>query len=168
MVGVVSSQGELAGLACQEVEQMTNQDFVKYHLLEVVLGAVAEADGNEALSRRSHAETKLRLINMSEEESWELANQLASPPEKPVELVYKEHKRAIEELRATSSEWMKDLEIEPHIVGKESLPDRILIIESEPSVGKELASILAEAGFFVALVPDYPEAMQKLNFLPGG
>jgi hypothetical protein len=84
---------------------------------------------------------------MPEEELWELAKLTAYPPEKPVELVYEECKRAIEKIKATSSEWMKDLEIEPHIVGKESLPDRILIIESEPSVGKELASILAEAGF---------------------
>ncbi len=146
---------------------MTNQDFVKYHLLKASLGVFAEADGNEALSWRLHAQTKLRLISMSEEELWELAKLTAYPPEKPVELVYEECKRAIEKIKATASEWMKDLEIEPHIVGKESLPDRILIIESEPSVGKELASILAEAGFCVALVPDYPEAMQKLNdFVP--
>ncbi len=93
---------------------MTSQDFVKYHLVEVLLGAVAEAGGNEALSRRLHAWTKLRLISMSEEELRELAKLTACPPERPVELIYEEHKRAIEKNEATASEWMNDLQIDPH------------------------------------------------------
>ena len=52
---------------------MAKQDFVKYRLREVLRGAIAEADGDEKLSLRLHAETKLRLINMSGEELWELA-----------------------------------------------------------------------------------------------
>ena len=52
---------------------MAKQDFVKYHLREAVRGAVAEADGDENLSRRLHAETELRLLNLSDEELRELA-----------------------------------------------------------------------------------------------
>ncbi len=93
---------------------MTNKDSAEYHLLKASLGGIAEADGNEALSRRLYAQTKLRLISMSEEELWELAKLTAYPPEKPVELVYEECKRAIEKIKATASEWMKDLQIDPY------------------------------------------------------
>ncbi len=33
----------------------------------------------------------------------------ASPPEEAVNVVYQGHKKAVEELRATATEWMKDL-----------------------------------------------------------
>jgi hypothetical protein len=46
---------------------------------------------------------------MSDKELWELAKLNSSPPEKPVELVYKGFKQAIEEHRATAREWVKDL-----------------------------------------------------------
>ena len=48
--------------------QVAKRDFVKYHLREVLRGAVAEADGDEDLPWHLHAETKLRLLNMSDEE----------------------------------------------------------------------------------------------------
>ncbi len=40
---------------------------------------------------------------------------------------------------------------------------RILIIEGEPNLRRELTSALTEAGFVVADVPDYPEAVAKLD-----
>ncbi len=43
------------------------------------------------------------------------------------------------------------------------MTDSILIIESEPSLSKELTSALTEAGFVVADVPDYAEALLKLD-----
>ena len=89
--------------------QVVNRDFVKYHLREALRGAIAEANGDESLSRRLHAETKLRLINMSDEELWELAKQTSSPPERPVELAYKRIKQEIEELKATATKRMNDL-----------------------------------------------------------
>ena len=88
---------------------MTSRDFVGYHIVEALRGAGAEAEGDEELSRCLHAETKARLIQMSDEELWELARLTSSPPERPVELAYKGHKQKIEELKATASEWMKDL-----------------------------------------------------------
>lgn len=88
---------------------MAKRDFVKYHIRQALRGAIAEADGDEDLSRRLHTETKLRLIGMSDEELWELAKLTSSPPERPVELVYQGIKQAIEEHRATASEWMNDL-----------------------------------------------------------
>ncbi len=91
--------------------QVAEQDFVKYHLREALRGAAAEADGDEDLSRCLRAEAKLRLIGMSDEQLWELAKQTSCPPEMPVELAYKAHKQAVEECRATASEWMNDLKI---------------------------------------------------------
>jgi len=89
--------------------QVAKQDFVKYHLREVLRGAAAEVEGDEDLSRHLRAETRLRLLNMSDEELWELAKQTSCPPERPVELAYEAHKQAVEECRATASEWMNDL-----------------------------------------------------------
>ena len=42
------------------------------------------------------------------------------------------------------------------------MSDRILIIEDESALGKELTSALTEAGFSVASVPNYPEVLLKL------
>ncbi len=98
---------------------MAKQDFIKYHLIEALHGAVAEADGDEDLSRRLHAETKLRLMGMSDEELWELAKQTSCPPERPVELVYKGIKQAIEEHMTTACEWMNDLEPLPDKEGED-------------------------------------------------
>lgn len=69
---------------------MTVQDSVRYHLAEAMRGAAAEADGDEILSRCLRAETKLRLMSMSDEKLWELAKATSCPPERPVELVLPE------------------------------------------------------------------------------
>ena len=89
---------------------MAKRDFVECHLREALRGAIAEADGDEGLSRRLHAEAKLRLISMSDEELWELAKLTADPLGRPVELAYEDHKRRVEELKATTGEWINDLE----------------------------------------------------------
>ncbi len=91
------------------MRRLVNRDFIKYHLCEALRAAAAEAYGDEDLFRRLRAEVKLRLINMSDEELWELTKQTSSP-QLPVELAYKSHKQKTEELRARASEWMKDLE----------------------------------------------------------
>ncbi len=46
---------------------------------------------------------------------------------------------------------------------EDRMTDRILIIEGEPTLRRELASALIEASFVVADVPDYPQALLKLN-----
>jgi len=97
---------------------------------------------------------------MSDEELWELAK-LTSYPQKSVELVYEGIKQAIEEHRATASEWINDLVKRPI-----SDKDRILIIEGEPALRRELASALTQATFSVADVANYPEALLKLEFNP--
>lgn len=43
------------------------------------------------------------------------------------------------------------------------MPARILIIEDERNLRRELTSALTEAGFVVADVPDYSEALLKLD-----
>ena len=114
--------------------RVARQDFVKYHLRQAVRAARAEQDGDEGLARHLYAETKLRLMCMSDQELWELAKLTSSHPDRPVELVYKAIKQAMEEHRATASEWMKDL-VERPMPDKEGKDtDRILIIEGEPAL----------------------------------
>lgn len=85
------------------------RDFVRHHVVWALRAGVADADGDEDLSRRLHAQTRLRLISMSDEELWQLTKLISSPPERPVELVYEKFKQAIEEWKATASEWVGDL-----------------------------------------------------------
>ena len=87
--------------------QVAMSDFIRYHLRQALDAADAELNGNENLARRLHAQTKLRLICMTDEELWELAKETSS--HKRVELVYKGYKQKIEELKATLNEWMKDV-----------------------------------------------------------
>ena len=98
--------------------------FVKYYLREALHGTTAEMDGDEDLSRRLHAETRLRLISMSDEELWELARLTSSPPERPAELAYEQIKQGVEECRATASEWMNDLPMKRATPVREGSYDR--------------------------------------------
>ena len=61
-------------------KEIAMQDFVGHHIIWAVRGGVADADGNEDLSRRLYAETKLRLIRMSDEELWQLPKVTSSLP----------------------------------------------------------------------------------------
>ncbi len=135
--------------------QVAKRNFVKYHLREALRGAAAEADGDDALSRRLHAETKLRLIGMSDEELWELAKLTVSSPEELVELVYKKSKQAVEEHKAKASEWINDL--------GGQMSSRVLVIEDETALSKGITSALVKAGFSVACASNYPEALLKLD-----
>lgn len=136
---------------------MGQHDFISYHLFDALRAALAEADGDVDLSRRLHAETKLRLIYMSDDELWELARVTAARARKPVELVYKQLKQAVDQHRATASEWINELR------RPIASTDRILIIEGETDLRRELTSALSEAGFAVADVRDYPEALASLD-----
>ena len=140
---------------------MVNQDFIKYHLHEAIYAAAAEADGDEDLSRQLHAGTKSRLISMTDDELWELAKLTAFPPKLPVELAYKRYKQKIEELKATASEWMKDL-VNRTDKG-EVMTSSILIIASETISRSQISAALTEASFMVVDVPNFPEALLKLN-----
>ncbi len=54
---------------------MQNSD--RYHLLEAIRNGFAEAAEDEDLSQSLRAETRLRLIRMSDEELWGLLKTLA-------------------------------------------------------------------------------------------
>jgi len=88
---------------------MENRAFLKYHLIEAARASAAEAEGKEKLARRLHAATKMRLINMSDDELWELAVILAIPQGKPVQQVFHGFKQAVEEHKSTMKEWVGDL-----------------------------------------------------------
>lgn len=104
-------------------QQVDTTSYVEHHMVEALPGALAEADGDENLSRRLRAETKLQLICMSDEELWEFAKLTSSPPERPVKLACKGIKQAIEEIRATASEWVNQL-VERPTPDKEGRDDR--------------------------------------------
>ncbi len=95
------------------------EDAVSHHLSEALRGAIAESEGDILLSRRLNAETKLRLIRMSDEELWELAKRTSSHPEHSVESAYKSYKQKIKELEDKTDEWMKDLKYIPVIQSRE-------------------------------------------------
>ncbi len=132
------------------------------HLSEVLDGAIAEADGNETLSRLLRARAKLRLVTMSDEELQELAKLLACPPQRPIEMVYQALKSAIAELKQTAKEWTKDLTQNTTPDPEEEMPNRVLIVENESSLRKELVLVFKQAGFAVSEASDYSQALQRL------
>ena len=82
----------------------------KHHLQKAIQGNIAEAEGNVYLARRISAETKFRLIHMFDEELWRLAAITSYPSGQSIVETYIRYRRGIEELKATSGEWTKDLE----------------------------------------------------------
>lgn len=141
---------------------MTNKDFARHYLVETLLGGGAEADGNDELSRRLRAKTKLGLISMPDEELWELARVTSSPPERPPELAYQNYKQAIEKLRATKSEWLPDLQPAKPLSG-EKTPEKIIIIEPAPLLNQKLIATLSEAGFSVIPLSFSFDTLLKLD-----
>ena len=81
----------------------------EYHLREALRGNIADAEGNVCLARRLNAETRLRLMRMPDEELWELARLTSYTPQRTIEVTYLRDQQRIEELKATSSDWMGDL-----------------------------------------------------------
>lgn len=102
------------------------------------------------------------MISMSDEELWELAKGTAVPPGRQVDLAYQDHKREVEKLTATTSEWMDDLLIEQPMISNKKGQDKILIIVGEFTLNSDLTSIFSEGGFSVACISYYPEALLKL------
>ena len=47
---------------------MAEYDFVVHYLREALQASIAESNGDEDFSRRLHAETKLRLMSISDED----------------------------------------------------------------------------------------------------
>jgi hypothetical protein len=88
---------------------MAFSNAISKHLVKALLAAIAECDGADYIAKHFQAEVKLNLINMSDEELWELASLTAHPPVTTTESIYKNHKLKVAELSATSDEWMKDL-----------------------------------------------------------
>jgi len=82
----------------------------KHHLREAIRGNIAEAEGNVYLARRISAETKFRLIHMSDEEIWRLAAITSYPSGQSIVETYLRYRQGIEELKIASREWMRDLD----------------------------------------------------------
>ncbi|MDD5537354.1 MAG: response regulator [Candidatus Omnitrophica bacterium] len=135
------------------------QDYVFYHLREALVQALADIDGNETLSRYLRARSRLRLITMSKNELQELTRLVSQCTNRPAETVYKELESKIAELRQPANELLKEFEKDEPEKG---MPNRVLIIENEPSLRDKLVYIFSQAGFVVSDAPDYSQALQKL------
>jgi len=88
---------------------VAGQNFLANHILESVCAAAAEADGNEDLANSLRAQLRLRLLTMSDEEIWELARLISSPPAVPSEWAYGQIEEAIKDHSATANQWLKNL-----------------------------------------------------------
>ena len=92
---------------------MTEREIIEYHLVEALRALEAEENGELELAQYLRAQTKSRLMNMSDKELWELANITAAPPEKPVSQAFKELKATREDLRNKTLGWERMLGFTP-------------------------------------------------------
>ena len=136
-----------------------SRDLAFNHLREALVGAIAEAFGCETLSLHLHAQTKLRLIAMSDEDLQELAKLLACPPERTVEMTYQELRDNIKQIKQKALERTKDVPQNSVLSPEEETCSRIIIVKNEPSLRKDLVSALTQAGFIIDEVLDSPQAI---------
>lgn len=86
-------------------------DFAFHHLCQAYRALLAELDGRGELARRLYAEMRFRLINMPDQQLWELVRLTSHAPEWPIEATHRMFIGAIEKSRLTASEWVKDLKL---------------------------------------------------------
>jgi PleD family two-component response regulator len=139
------------------------KDFVIYHLTESLVGALAEADGDEIASQRLHARAKLRLVTMSDMELQELAKLVAYPPNRRVETIYNELMGQIEEIKQMANEWTKEFVGNTSVCPKNTDNYKILIIEDDRFLSIELVSTFKRSGFIVAEIPDCSQAFTTID-----
>jgi len=140
----------------------SNHDFIIEHLREALVAGLAEAEGNEKLSRKLRARTKLRLITMSEDELREFAGLSACLPERPVDKVYQQLVDEVEKLRQTGENWKNDIRQNNDINLENGKNNIILSIANNPCLESELVSIFKQDGFRVFKAHDYSQILQKL------
>ena len=80
--------------------------FVEQHIIDCIRAAVIEADGDPERAARLRAQGKLRLVCMTEEEIWELAERTCCPPKRSIENAYQDIKNTIAEYRADTQRWI--------------------------------------------------------------
>jgi hypothetical protein len=88
---------------------MTEREIIEYHLIEALRALEAEENGELELAGYLRAQTKSRLMNMSDKELWELANVTAALPDKSVSDAFNELKATREELRSKTLGWEQTL-----------------------------------------------------------
>ena len=93
---------------------MAVRSFIDNHIIEALRGSLAELHGDEDTARRLRAETKLRLITMSEEERWALATRIAHPPARTIDSVYELINQSVEQYKSGRGFWIDDLGREPN------------------------------------------------------
>lgn len=94
-----------------EKGQMRRRNFVGHRILSSLCAGIAEVTGDEKLAQRVCAQTRLRLITMSDEEIWQMAEVCSLHDRSPTQVYeqYVQIKRSIEEHKATFDTWRNDL-----------------------------------------------------------
>jgi len=85
---------------------MRKTSFVEQHIIDCICAAVAEARGEEEKGTRLRAQARLRLVCMSDEEIWELAERTCCPPKRSAEEAFEDIKQTITEYKATTDQWL--------------------------------------------------------------
>jgi hypothetical protein len=104
-------------------DKVTEIDSVLRHVYEAIRVGIAELHRDRKLAQRLNAETKLRLVTMTDGELLLLAKMLAPPLGKSIEAYYKELSQVAEEHRRTAGDWIPELGISP-VAGEEEQDGR--------------------------------------------
>lgn len=80
--------------------------FVEAHIVDCLRAAVVEANGETEKAVRLRAQAKLRLVCMTDDEVWELANKTCFPPQRSATAAYRDIKQTIADYRASAHEWL--------------------------------------------------------------
>lgn len=86
---------------------MGNLTFVEQHIVDCIRAALVEARGERQRAARLRAQSKLRLVCMSDNELWELAGRTCSPPDRSVEEAYHDIRQTVDDYIRTSKEWVQ-------------------------------------------------------------
>lgn len=88
---------------------MEQTSFVSQHIFDSLRAALAEASGCEDEARRLTAQSRLRLLTMSNEETWELAQLISTHADNHIEKIHNDILGAIEDHRSIAEEWIPDI-----------------------------------------------------------
>lgn len=85
---------------------MAKTELVRHHIRSQVRAAMAESNGFVDEADRLRALGNLRLIVMSTDELWQLAESLAHLPSRPAATVLAELHQGIKDRKQNAKEWI--------------------------------------------------------------
>ena len=85
---------------------------MEQHIVDWVRAAVVEANGETEKAARLRAQARIRLVSMTDDEVWELAQKTCFPPKRTAEEAYWDIKQTIAEYEDSASTWLSRAFIE--------------------------------------------------------